>query len=79
MVKKFLSLDPHDIDEHAWWYEEPAGITFVVEFHVPAGYVGTEFRTISWGSVRAALARRDREDMAKRGKRSTVGKSGEQK
>ncbi len=72
MAKKFLSLNPHDIDGHAWWYEEGAGITFVVEFHDGDGrYFGTEQRTISWGSVRAALARRDCEDATKKRRRKS--------
>jgi hypothetical protein len=67
MVKKFLDVNPHTIDDHAWWYEEGAGITFVVEFTDRAGnHIGTEQRTISWGSVRAALGRKDRANVTKR-------------
>ncbi|MHB1702381.1 MAG: hypothetical protein ACYCSN_20060 [Acidobacteriaceae bacterium] len=66
MVDEFLLLAPHEIDANAWWYEDNAGITFVIIFRDPEGnYLGTEQRTIRWNSIRAALRRKDKESAAK--------------
>ena len=55
MSNKDLSLNPHQIDEHTWWYEDPQGVFVYVE---PA----TEIKTVKipWRSLRAALKRKDK-------------------
>ncbi len=66
MVEKFLSVDPHKIDDDVWWYEENIGITVVVRFRDNQGIcIGSEQRVISWRSLRAALRRKNKESAAK--------------
>ena len=49
---------PRTLDQHAWWYEEPAGITLVVEARAEDGaYIATTVRTIPWRSIIASARR----------------------
>ena len=41
-----------------WWYEEPHGITVILDRAVAPG--GCEEIRISWRAIRGALARKDR-------------------
>lgn len=59
MAHRDLLSDPHKIkvtDETAWWYEEPSGISIVVE---PNG-LRARIIAIPWNSIRAALKRLDK-------------------
>jgi len=59
MSDKHLLVDPHQIDEFAWWYEEPKGISILIEVRKPNGeHLSTEQRTLAWRSVEAALRRK---------------------
>ena len=59
-MKSDLLLDPHNITEEAWWYEEDDGICVVQECH-KNGCRNTVMVTIPWKDVRAALKRLDKE------------------
>ncbi len=56
-MNKHLKRDSHHISEHAWWYEEPHGITVVQE-----SSQHTEQVKISWKALAAALKRKQQED-----------------
>ena len=63
MSKKHLKRDPHDArvthgNAQAWWYEENFGICVVVEPRDDR----TAQIVIPWRSIRAALARKDKQD-----------------
>jgi len=59
MSNKHLRCQPHAIrgTKTAWWYEEPEGLTFVIE---NVASEGTKQITIHWNYIRAALSRKDR-------------------
>jgi hypothetical protein len=61
MGNSALKLDPHNITESCWWYEEEKGINVVVEHRSKDG--ATCYHTaqylIPWDQVRAALSRKD--------------------
>lgn len=60
---KCLHLKPHNISSREWWYEEPKGIVMV---HSCEGCDRTTvLKTITWQSIRAALARKDANKDAK--------------
>ena len=60
MANANLWHEPHRVASWLWWYEEPSGITVVVD---PQAVPKTEnLVTIRWKSVRAALARKDRKE-----------------
>ena len=66
-MKNDLDGNPHNIDEWAWWYEEPRGINLVVEERGHDGsYIRTRQRLIPWGQIRAALARLDKQKLKRR-------------
>lgn len=58
MAKDDLQRMPHKVRgrDDVWWYEEPAGISVVVQ----CGCLETKIVNISWRSLRAALRRLDR-------------------
>jgi len=63
MSDKDLHTSPHAVRgmPEAWWYEEPKGITVVVEFRDNAGdHLGTKQVPIPWYMLRNALARKER-------------------
>jgi hypothetical protein len=70
MANKDLSLKPHHQkkDESWWWYEENQGISVVVERSQIPGEVG--IFDIPWQSIRAALRRKDKEEVDDAGKNS---------
>ncbi|MDH3981311.1 MAG: hypothetical protein OES84_00245 [Kiritimatiellaceae bacterium] len=55
MSEKDLKLEPHNVTENLWWYEENAGVLIVFE-----GKNGPEQAIISWRSLRNALERKDK-------------------
>jgi hypothetical protein len=62
-----LSIHPHAIDEHSWWYEEEKGIRVVIEARDSAGrFYMTVQRLIPWKEIKAAAARLDRAPKRKR-------------
>ena len=61
MSKKHLELNPHEIDEFHWWYEEQQGISVVAEAREGGSkYLGTTVTRIKWSAIRAALKRLDK-------------------
>jgi hypothetical protein len=58
MSEKHLKLEPHNINEHAWWYEEKNHISVV--FH--RENQGSQIVEIPWRSIRAALKRLDKKE-----------------
>ena len=61
MGNSALKLEPHDITENCWWYEEEKGINVVVEHRSKDGatYYHTAQYMIPWSQVRSALSRKD--------------------
>jgi len=59
MAKKDLKLEPHDLDEDVWWYEDNKGIDLHVETVCPSGQRSHQSYLIPWKEVRAALKRKD--------------------
>lgn len=73
MSKQDLSIAPHSLDEHAWWYEEDRGILIVTESRAHDGsYISTEQRVIPWHQIRAALRRLDQEPAPPRKRKRTA-------
>ena len=62
MGNQHLSLKPHRVgDDGCWWYEEPEGITVVVEHRTKQGiFCKTKQYKIRWSAIRHALARKDK-------------------
>jgi hypothetical protein len=63
MSDKHLKLTPHKLadDPTAWWYEEEKGLCVVQQYLTNRGTVfGTRSVVIPWGSIRAALTRKDK-------------------
>lgn len=52
-MNKHLKRAPHKLSSDVWWYEESHGISVVMYQRVIK---------ISWRSLRAALARKDKRD-----------------
>ena len=61
MGNKHLSLKPKIIQDSAWWYEEPSGISVVHEIREGDRYIRTDTLNIPWRQIRAALKRKDKE------------------
>jgi hypothetical protein len=61
MANQHLKLDPHNITERCWWYEQDEGINIVVEHTTSDGnrWLHTEQYLIPWNEVRAALSRKE--------------------
>lgn len=60
MANHHLRLDPHAINEWAWWYEQDNGINVVVEYRDNEGnYLRTTQFVIPWGQIRDAVKRKD--------------------
>ena len=57
MSNRHLSQKTHDFPENGWWKETVKGI----EISLVPGFNVHKF-VISWRSLRAALARKDRKD-----------------
>ena len=55
MSDKDLKLEPHNLKDDAWWYEENSGI----EVHIDCPLKHHAIK-ISWGSLRNALKRKDK-------------------
>ena len=66
MSSKHLSRKPHQISDHAWWYETPKGLAVIVQslsFDSKQKTGHTAEYHITWQSVRAALRRKDRPEI----------------
>lgn len=61
MSNENLKRTPHQTkDERVWWYEEPRGITIVIEFwECSSDTKDTQQIYIPWGALRRAVARKD--------------------
>lgn len=63
MSRKHLRRDPQHVakDQTWWYYEEPAGLTVVVEPRAPFGEKSATTRMVilPWSRIRAALKRKD--------------------
>lgn len=52
------SLNPHQVHEFAWWYEEKGGIVVVQEARAPDGrHLATESVLIRWPALLRAAQR----------------------
>ena len=59
MAKKDLKLDPYNLGEDVWWYEDNKGIDLHIDIICPSGQRSHESYLIPWETIRAALARKD--------------------
>ena len=62
MSNKDLKLEPYDLDDSAWWYEDTKGIDLHVENVCPSGQRDHRSYLIPWKVIRAALERKERKD-----------------
>lgn len=59
MAKKDLKLEPHNITDDIWWYEDNRGIDLHVECICPSGQHDHINVLILWSDIRKVLKRRD--------------------
>lgn len=52
-----LSLEPQNINQSLWYYEEPKGITIVQEFRLNGDYIKTTQTVIPWRKILASVER----------------------
>jgi len=57
MANKDLWRKPHNVTNHFWWYEEPAGIMLVVQEPLSKN---STVNKIPWKALRNALKRKDK-------------------
>lgn len=61
LYDELKKLDPHQINEWWWWYEEKGGICILHDTRgADRDSEPVKSINISWRSIRAALARKDR-------------------
>lgn len=59
MANRDLKLAPHHVGDNAWWYEEPSGITVLIQDSDNGIARNPVSVRISWKALRNALARKD--------------------
>lgn len=60
--KNILRLSPHRVTNDFWWYEENKGISVCIRAFDKNSSEQTFVRDIPWRAIRAALARKDKEE-----------------